>query len=156
MAFVIDVIIIAALLAMGAALLQVLISFFGAAVRRAVSDISLGVSVMSFAFLFQLVYFVFFWSVFGQTPGKFLLGLRVVRTDGSRLGVGRSALRFLCYWVSLIPLGLGFLWVLVDRRRQGWHDKIASTHVLFTAEAAAFHRRVERAQQSADTQRPAG
>lgn len=77
------------------------------------------------------VYPVFFWVTIGQTPGKWLLGVRVIRTDGQRLGVGRSILRVIGYWISAIPLFLGFIWILFDNERQGWHDKIAGTYVVY-------------------------
>ena len=82
-------------------------------------------------FLVVLIYFVFFWTLVGYTPGKALLGLQIVRQDGRPLSVGRSIVRFLGYWVSAIPLFLGFIWVLFDRQHEGWHDKISKTHVVY-------------------------
>ncbi len=88
-----------------------------------------------FFFLFQYAYFVFFFSTTGQTVGKAVMGLRVVTTDGKRMGVRRSFIRALCYTLSLAPLGLGFLWVLGHDRRQAWHDRIARTYVLYVWDA---------------------
>jgi len=82
--------------------------------------------------LVTLVYFIYFWALLGYTPGKFLLGLKIVRRDGSKLTVGRSFLRFIGFWVSAIPLFFGFIWIIFDRRRQGWHDKLADTQVIYT------------------------
>ena len=82
-------------------------------------------------FLVVLTYFVFFWTLVGYTPGKALLGLRIVRQDGRPLSVGRALLRYLGYWISAIPLFLGFIWILFDRQHEGWHDKIANTHVVY-------------------------
>lgn len=87
------------------------------------------------AVLFVPAYFVVFWTVMGATPGKLLLGLQVVRTNRGHLGWFRSLLRFVGYWISAIVFFLGFLWVFVDRRRQGWHDKIADTFVVYTWDA---------------------
>jgi len=81
-----------------------------------------------------VVYNLFFWALFGFTPGKFLLGLKVVRQDGRKMGLGRSIVRFIGYWVSAIPLFLGFIWIIIDSRREGWHDKLAGTHVIYTWE----------------------
>jgi uncharacterized RDD family membrane protein YckC len=81
--------------------------------------------------LFVIAYVIFFWSLVGYTPGKALLGLKVVRLDGKKLSFGRSILRFFSYWISAVPLFLGFFWVLWDSKRQGWHDKIAGTQVLY-------------------------
>jgi uncharacterized RDD family membrane protein YckC len=81
--------------------------------------------------LITIVYFVGFWTWRGQTPGMILLGLRVAReTDGASPGLARSILRYVGYFVSQIPLFLGFIWVAFDSRKQGWHDKIAGTVVV--------------------------
>jgi uncharacterized RDD family membrane protein YckC len=82
-------------------------------------------------FLVVLVYFVFFWTLVGYTPGKALLGLQIVRQDGRPLSAGRAIIRFLAYWISAIPLFMGFIWVLFDRQHEGWHDKISNTHVIY-------------------------
>jgi uncharacterized RDD family membrane protein YckC len=81
--------------------------------------------------IFNLVYCAGFWTLAGQTPGKWLMGLVVVQTNGKRLKLGRALLRWLGYWLSGI-LFLGFLWVLLDSRRQGFHDKLARTLVVYS------------------------
>ncbi len=88
-----------------------------------------------FFVLFQYAYFIFFFSTTGQTVGKAVMGLRVVTTNGLRMGVKRSFIRTLCYAISLAPLGLGFLWVLGEDRRRAWQDKIAHTYVLYVWDA---------------------
>jgi uncharacterized RDD family membrane protein YckC len=70
------------------------------------------------------------WAVFGRTPGKALFGVRVVRTDGTPVRLGRATIRSLGYLFSVI-LFVGFLWVLADPRRQAWHDKVAGTLVIY-------------------------
>lgn len=81
--------------------------------------------------LITIVYNVGFWMISGQTPGKRVLGVRVVRTDGTRLRLGNALRRQVGYWISNI-LYLGFLWILFDNRRQGFHDKIAGTIVTYS------------------------
>jgi len=81
------------------------------------------------------LYFLVFWSLSGQTLGKAALGVRVVRINGKRMGLVTAAVRYAGYIVSLTALGLGFFWILVDDRRQGWHDKMARTCVIYTWEA---------------------
>lgn len=78
-----------------------------------------------------IAYDIGFWLLAGQTPGKRVMGLRIVRTDGQRLTLGNCVRRTIGYWISAI-LFLGYLWVLVDNRRQGFHDKIAGTFVVYT------------------------
>jgi uncharacterized RDD family membrane protein YckC len=72
------------------------------------------------------------WVLFGQTLGKALTGIRVVRMDNTRLTIGHALLRYVGYWLSAIPLFLGFLWVLGDPERRAWHDKLAGTCVVYT------------------------
>ncbi len=86
------------------------------------------------SFLFMAVYYVFFWSLTGQTPGKMIFGVRVVSVDGGRVSIWQSIRRFVGYLISFI-LYLGYLWILVDDRRQGWHDKIANTLVVYAWDA---------------------
>lgn len=74
---------------------------------------------------------VWFWTQRQATPGKAALSLRVLDADtGENLSVGQSIGRYLGYYVSIIPLGLGLFWVGFDSRKQGWHDKLAHTVVV--------------------------
>lgn len=79
----------------------------------------------------SFVYFAFFFGLGGATIGKYVMGLRVVTADGRRLRPRRAILRALAYTPSALALYLGFLAVLVDDRRRGWHDKIARTVVIY-------------------------
>ena len=74
---------------------------------------------------------VAFWLTRQATPGKMLVSARVVDagTHG-RIGTGQAIGRYLGYYVCILSLGIGFLWVAIDRRKQGWHDKLASTLVI--------------------------
>jgi uncharacterized RDD family membrane protein YckC len=51
-------------------------------------------------------------------------------TTGNTLSVGQSIGRYLGYYVSMIPLFIGLIWVAFDKRKQGWHDKLAGTVVI--------------------------
>lgn len=81
---------------------------------------------------FYAGYFLFFWTINGQTPGKMLMGLRVVTTDGQYISFGQSVRRLIGYFIAAFPFYLGFFWILVDDRRRGWQDKIAGTCVVYT------------------------
>jgi uncharacterized RDD family membrane protein YckC len=87
--------------------------------------------------LINAAYYIFFWTLAGQTPGKTLMGLRIVTTDGQSLSFSRSVRRLLGYILSIFAMWIGFLWILVDNRRQGWHDKIAGTFVIYAWDARA-------------------
>jgi uncharacterized RDD family membrane protein YckC len=79
-----------------------------------------------------IVYVIGFWAWRGQTPGKMAMGVQIVMADGSPIGLGRAVLRYIGYIVSGIILGIGFLMIGWDRRKQGLHDKIAGTVVVMT------------------------
>ncbi|MBN1882761.1 MAG: RDD family protein [Deltaproteobacteria bacterium] len=79
---------------------------------------------------FPPLYMILLTAVFGQTLGKMIVGIRVVRTDGSRVGLLISTLRFFCYIISGGLLCVGFLWVIWDENRQAWHDMLADTMVV--------------------------
>lgn len=79
-----------------------------------------------------IIYALLSWSLTGQSIGMMLLGLRVVTVQGERLSFWRSLLRVIGYMVAAAPFFLGFLWMLGDNRRQGWHDKLAGTVVVYT------------------------
>jgi uncharacterized RDD family membrane protein YckC len=92
-------------------------------------EMSLGGELM--ANLIGALVVLIFWAERQGTPGKLVLGLRVVDAEtGGVPAIGRLVLRYVGYLVSALPLGLGYLWVLWDRRKQGWHDKMAGTLVV--------------------------
>ena len=78
-------------------------------------------------------YYILLWTYWnGQTLGKKAMSIKVVRTDGKPVDLQTSLLRYIGYIVSGIFFCLGFIWVLFDERKQGWHDKIAHTLVVKT------------------------
>ncbi len=87
-------------------------------------------------------YHVAFWAIAGRTPGKWLLGLRVVTADGRRPGVVRSTIRFLAYSVSIAPLLAGVIAIAFDPRRRAWHDRIARTQVVYDSRPLVHRLRV--------------
>lgn len=85
---------------------------------------------------FPAVWTVAFWYSLGATPGKLLLDARIVDADSlQNASLSQLILRYLCYLVSALPLGLGFLWIAINPRKQGWHDKLANTVVLLQDES---------------------
>jgi uncharacterized RDD family membrane protein YckC len=77
-----------------------------------------------------MAYFTWFHGTIGRTPGKMLLGLRVIQASGEPMGFGIAFLRWVGTIVSAIPFWLGFIWIAFDGKKQGWHDKIATTLVV--------------------------
>lgn len=82
------------------------------------------------ACLLGISYFSFFHLVWGQTIGKMILGVRVVRIDGHPLSISSAVIRAIAYFFSAFPLGLGFLWVGFASSKRSWHDHIAGTVVI--------------------------
>jgi uncharacterized RDD family membrane protein YckC len=66
----------------------------------------------------------------GQTPGKMLLGIRVVKTDGGALTTIDAIVRTLGYTLNWILLGFGWLLAFWDKNHQGLYDRIAGTYVV--------------------------
>lgn len=87
------------------------------------------------AFLITASYYIIFWAGIGKTPGKLLLGVRVVNFEGDRITFLQAIIRFLGYTISTLALFAGYWWILLDNRRQGWHDKLARTIVVYDWDA---------------------
>ena len=86
--------------------------------------------------LLGLLYYWLFTGLKGQTPGKMAVRIKVVDAQGNTPGLGAAALReILGKLISAIALCVGFLWIAFDDDKQGWHDKIASTHVVEVVKA---------------------
>ena len=74
---------------------------------------------------------ILFWIYRSATPGKMAVSLRLADArTGGQPSTGQLIGRYFAYFVSLLPLGLGFFWVAWDPRKQGWHDKLANTVVI--------------------------
>ena len=74
---------------------------------------------------------ILFWVYRQATPGKIAIGARIVDArTGRPASTGQLVGRYLGYYVSMIPLCLGLIWVAFDARKQGWHDKLAGTVVV--------------------------
>ncbi len=72
-----------------------------------------------------------FWMARQATPGKMLISARIVSArTGGKPSAAQAIVRYLGYFVSTIPFCLGLIWVGLDRRKQGWHDKLAGTVVV--------------------------
>lgn len=105
----------------------------------------------------SIAYGIFMLGRFGWTLGMRAVKVRVVSSDGSPIGYTTAAVRGLAYWLPLVltsipqqsggvelamtvvfgAWGIGVLWMIVDRNRQGFHDKFAGTRVVRTSAARA-------------------
>jgi len=74
---------------------------------------------------------IVFWMKKQATPGKMALSLRILdATTGNKPSPGQFVGRYFGYLVSMLPFFLGLIWVAFDKRKQGWHDKLAGTVVV--------------------------
>lgn len=88
--------------------------------------------LVQFVFLaVPVAYHWYFWTRRdGQTPGKFAVGIRVIKTDGAEISDVDALIRAIGYNVSAMLFGLGFIWAFFDKNNQSWHDKMARTYVV--------------------------
>ena len=81
--------------------------------------------------LLPFVVIVGFWLWKQATPGKMVISARIVdERSGGPPSAGQLLIRYIGYYVSTLPLFLGLIWVGIDPRKQGWHDKMARTLVV--------------------------
>ena len=80
--------------------------------------------------LVPLIYTLACWMLFSATPGKYLLGLRIVDEEGNKLSPAKAIIRYLGYIVSSIILCIGYLMIGFSSKKQGLHDLIAKTYVV--------------------------
>ena len=103
-----------------------------AAMNTAIGHIFQGaIGIWVAILVIQVLYFAVCWSRWGATPGQRLLHVEVRNErDGSRISLKRALLRYFGYVISIWIVYIGFIWVAIDSRKQGWHDKIAGTVVV--------------------------
>jgi len=77
-----------------------------------------------------VVFYGAFWTRGGQTLGMASWRLKVEREDGARLTWVDTVKRLGAAVLSWLPLGLGYFWILVDRDRRAWHDRLSRTRVV--------------------------
>jgi len=91
----------------------------------------LGFWDVMFNYILPAIAVITSWVYKSATPGKMATRLTIVDAKtGGKPSTGQFIGRYLGYYVSMIPLFLGIIWVGIDKRKQGWHDKLAGTVVL--------------------------
>ncbi len=92
------------------------------------------------SFLLLQIYFVvapalffgWFWTHGGQTLGMRAWRLKVVADDGGALTMKQALIRYLGACLSLLAVGLGYLWVLIDKQGLAWHDHLSRSRLVIT------------------------
>ncbi len=80
--------------------------------------------------LLSFLYYTILHAFGGQTVGKIFVGIRVVSRENESLSLGVSFLLWCANFLSILTLGLGYLWALVDPAKATLHDRIASCRVV--------------------------
>ena len=92
---------------------------------------SQGVWDVLLSYVFPAVAVIVFWIYRSATPGKIMLELKIIdAVSGNPLSTKQCIGRYFAYYVSILPLFLGIIWVAFDKQKQGWHDKLAGTVVV--------------------------
>jgi len=108
-----------------------MIAYMRGGVPRQDLDAYVPLFIISFI-IASMTYFIYFHGATGQTVGKMILGLRVVSEDGGPLGYRRAILRWIGYFFSSVFFYFGFLWIIIDRKKQAWHDKLSGSLVVWS------------------------
>ena len=131
-AYIVDIVIVSILVTIVAIVLAIPLGIGVASGSAGLAGFS-GLLLFVAIFGVSIGYFPWFWMRTGQTPGMRLFRLRVVRDrDGGPVSGGQAVLRLIGYWISGAVFYLGYVWILIDSRRRGWHDLIAGTIVVET------------------------
>ncbi len=123
-------------------------------------QVSAALSVFLIALLASLVilltvgYFVILTYRKGGTLGKLLLHLKVVDRHRNRISLQTALLRYTVGYATSSFGGLGFLWIALDGRKQGWHDKIAGTFVVREKRTRNYNLEYEGPSSSSGSCRP--
>jgi uncharacterized RDD family membrane protein YckC len=137
-AFLIDVVTIAILFAIGGRVTEYVLTVL---LREEVqiSDSSLVGRIALLVWI--LVYSMYPLAASGHTFGMAIVGLRAVRVDGGDLDGWHAVLRVLAFPLSFLLFGFGFVLILLRRDRRALHDLIASTAVVYAWDARAARMR---------------
>ena len=79
--------------------------------------------------LLTFVFYGWFWTHGGQTLGMRAWKLRLIGEKGTRISWGQAFFRFCYSIISWLPFGAGYLWMLVDKNKRTWHDKVSHTFI---------------------------
>jgi uncharacterized RDD family membrane protein YckC len=137
-AFVVDILLIGVLFSIGGVVLEyVLTTLLREEVRLAESGLWSKVALLTWAF----VYFAVPLAASGRTSGMALIGVRVVRADGSDLSTRRVIVRVLALPLSFLLFGLGLALIVLRGDRRALHDLIAGSAVVYAWDARAARLR---------------
>lgn len=90
-----------------------------------------------FLLLSPMLFFGWFWTHGGQTLGMRAWRLKLLTAGGDPVDWRQAMIRYAAVWLSFLALGLGYFWILVDRDRLAWHDRLSATRLVLTTKQPA-------------------
>ncbi|OGH85939.1 MAG: hypothetical protein A2493_02605 [Candidatus Magasanikbacteria bacterium RIFOXYC12_FULL_33_11] len=102
---------------------------FGAS---SIGPFELAFAYMGWKVIVPITYFIGFWIWKSATPGKMILGLKIIDEKRLSINVSQAVIRFFSLLISAIPFCLGFIWAGFEPQKRGWHDLLAKTYVVKT------------------------
>lgn len=95
------------------------------------TDFIMGAWDFLISWVLPAVAVIVFWVYKSATPGKMITRIKIIDSNtGGKPSYGQCIGRYFAYYISIIPLMLGIIWVAFDKKKQGWHDKLAGTYVV--------------------------
>lgn len=111
-------------------IVPILVAIFGDDYRRAELFMQ-GFWGVIFSYVLPAIAVIVFWIFKSATPGKMVTKITIVDSNtGGKPSTAQFIGRYCGYYISILPLFLGIIWVGIDKRKQGWHDKLAGTVVI--------------------------
>lgn len=153
LAYIADLTIISALFGAGAALLSAGIEIITPWTLNLTKD---STPVLIVYFLWAAIYFGNSWVLRAKSPGMTLLGLRIVRADGSELDKRHALIRLIAFPLGFLTLGLGFMGIIFGRTRQAIYDRIADTAVVYGWDAESARLRAIARERQEGVKEPTG
>ena len=84
----------------------------------------------AFIFVISFFFYSWFWTHGGQTLGMKTWKFKITSIDGSKVTWEKATIRFLMAIISILLLGLGFFWSILDKNNRTWHDIVSKTHLV--------------------------
>jgi uncharacterized RDD family membrane protein YckC len=107
--------------------------FFAAALAYPITDGQISIFFQIYLLVIWFLYFAWPWIHGGQTLGMKAWRIQLQSMEGGAVTWKEALLHFSMAFVSVLVFGMGFLWLIVDKQKQTWHEKVAHTRLIYRA-----------------------